>query len=547
MYEDAITGRRDGQVGTLRQTQKWLLSGAIILALLSGCAKHAATPKERDLYRVKSESGPKAKKVILICVDSLMSKAIDEGIKQNKLPAFRFLMEHGQYYRNVVTSFPTMSVSIDSTLLTGTHPDEHHVPALVWYSTEEKKVHNYGTGLLEISRHGVDRMLADALVHLNGSHLNPRVPTLFEELARKGLKSGSVNGLIYRGKSGHLLSIPAWVRGPANLPKQLKVKGPDFLAFGALSNPLAGVKKLPDNVNDRFGMTNEYAVEATKYLIWNDRLPDFLYVYFPDLDMRVHRKGPADLEGVIRTDRQLQALLQAFGSREEALKKAVIIVSGDNGMAPVLPARQGAVIDLERSLKGYDILKPGTAVTDRTELVVAVNDRMAYVYKLKPRASIGQIAQRLKADPRIDILAWQDKGWIRVVRGGTPGEFAFRPKGRMTDRYRQAWTLDKEPAVLDIKTDNRKHTLEYGQYPDALRRLSAALHSHPGEFLVVTAKPGYELAFGGSPTHEGGAGHGALGQEESLVPLLIGGTDRKPESLRIVDLKRYLLQLLSQR
>ncbi|WCR28598.1 hypothetical protein L3476_07630 [Paenibacillus thiaminolyticus] len=52
----------------------------------------------------------------------------------------------------------------------------------------------------------------------------------------------------------------------------------------------------------------------------------------------------------------------------------------------------------------------------------------------------------------------------------------------------------------------RGKTVRYGHYPDGLRRLSAALHSHEGEFLVVTAKPGYELADRSSPTHKGGGG-----------------------------------------
>ncbi|PQP88399.1 alkaline phosphatase family protein [Paenibacillus sp. AR247] len=145
--------------------------------------------------------------IIFICVDTLMSQSIDKGIEQNKLPTFQFLMEHGQYYRNVVTSFPTMSVSIDCTLLTGTYPDEHRVPGLVWYSTQDKKVINYGSGFWEIYKNGINQYLNDALIRMNGDHLNPQIPTIFEELNRMGLQSGSVNGLIYRGSADHQLNF----------------------------------------------------------------------------------------------------------------------------------------------------------------------------------------------------------------------------------------------------------------------------------------------------------------------------------------------------
>lgn len=79
----------------------------------------------------------------------------------NQLPAFQYLIEHGQYYKNLVSSFPTMSVTIDSSLLTGKYPDEHRIPGLTWYSSDEKKVINYGTGPMEVLRQSVDPVVTD--------------------------------------------------------------------------------------------------------------------------------------------------------------------------------------------------------------------------------------------------------------------------------------------------------------------------------------------------------------------------------------------------
>ncbi|MNJ63513.1 hypothetical protein D3C77_594210 [compost metagenome] len=89
--------------------------------------------------------------------------------------------------------------------------------------------------------------------------------------------------------------------------------------------------------------------------------------------------------------------------------------------------------------------------------------------------------------------------------------------------------------------------MSYDQYPDVLKRLSSALRSHQGDFLVVTAKPGYEFTGGSSPTHKGGGGHGSIRKMESLVPLIISGTDQKPKYLRMVDLKAYVLDLLTKK
>lgn len=110
--------------------------------MLIGCSG-GKPGQENDLLQVKSYR--ETKKVIFILVDSLIAKSIDEVIAQKRLPAFKYLVEHGQYYRDMVSSFPTMSVSIDSSLLTGAYPDVHRVPGLSWYSSQEQRVINYGT------------------------------------------------------------------------------------------------------------------------------------------------------------------------------------------------------------------------------------------------------------------------------------------------------------------------------------------------------------------------------------------------------------------
>lgn len=150
----------------------------------------------------------------------------------------------------------------------------------------------------------------------------------------------------------------------------------------------------------------------------------------------------------------------------------------------------------------------------------------------------------MTADPRIDFVSWKENDWIHAVKDEPAKEVIFKAGGHLTDPYNQNWTVKQTSNVLDLTIDTSNRTLKYGQYPDALRRLYGALHSHAGEFLVVTAKPGYELADRSSTTHAGGGGHGSLHQQESLIPLIICGTDQKPEYLRIVDLKSFILKLV---
>src|SRR4051794_9390118 len=112
----------------MRKNWVWIVPSIVILIMVIGCQN--TKTKEHDLLQVKSTHVGNTKKVIFLMVDSLMYQAIDQGVSKQELPTFKFLIEHGQYYRNMVSSFPTMSVTIDSSLITGTYPDTHHVPGL---------------------------------------------------------------------------------------------------------------------------------------------------------------------------------------------------------------------------------------------------------------------------------------------------------------------------------------------------------------------------------------------------------------------------------
>jgi len=517
----------------------------LLLLLCAGChSQQRSSPEEQDVRTLRAEGQGASKHVILLVVDSLQSKALETGVKQGKLPAFESLIERGRYVPDFVSSFPTMSVTIDSTLLTGTHPDEHHVPGLVWYSAEEKRLVSYGTGGVETVRYGFDAVMRNALLQLNGRHLSPDTPTMFEELADMGLTSGSINGLVFRGKTKHTLTLPPWLHPVSSMPEEIDVHGPDFMTYGALSDPLEGIAELPDGLADRMGLNDRYAVEAATHLIRNNLLPAFLYVYLPDLDRRLHNKGPSDLGGLEDTDRRLGKLLQAIADRERRLRRrdTVVIVMGDSGVTQMLPRSADPSVRLRDLLRDFRLLQPGESVNEDTDLVLALNESMAYVYSLKPEYALHTIANALVADDRIDFAAWKENEWIRVVQGGMGRELQYKADGQLIDPYGQSWTVRGDAEVLGLQLDG--NAVRYTDYPDALKRLSAALHSHAGEFLVVTTKPGYDMTFGGSPTHPGGGGHGSLHKTDSLFPVIISGTDETPDHRRIVDLKAFLMKLL---
>lgn len=295
---------------------------------------------------------PAKKPIILITVDSLMSEPLQKAIKVGKAPALSFLINKGHFHPEVISSYPTMSVSIDSTLLTGTYPDQHKIPGLIWYKEDENRMISYGSGVREIWNNGVKNVALDSVVHLNKNHLSKEVRTIHEELANRQLSSASINALIYRGSVQHRLNVPKLISMTNLLPNEIEINGPTLFSLGALSqyNPKNNRHKF---VWDRMGVNNKFTVNELTYLIEQKKLPAFTMTYLPDADASIHKHGPNDLKGIEKADQALQDILNSFSSWEEAIQEVTWIVLGDSGQSSINGDKETYLIDLNHSLKNY--------------------------------------------------------------------------------------------------------------------------------------------------------------------------------------------------
>ncbi|WP_340404776.1 alkaline phosphatase family protein [Bacillus smithii] len=492
-----------------------------------------------NFTKVENQVTQSKRPVIFLMIDSLMDEPLQKAMKEKRVPALEFLIQNGQYYPNVVSSYPTMSVTIDSTLLTGTYPDHHNIPGLVWYDEKEKRIVNYGSGKKEIVALGTKQVLKDILYHLNNQHLSKSVTTIHEELEKNKKHSASINGLIYRGDYEQTLDVPKPISFFRLLPKQLKTNGPILFSFGRFS------QFDPNNRYNHFwqnvGFNDHFSAQEVKYLIQKKKLPAFTIAYLPSNDHTVHKNGPMAIKGIEKADKQLQNILNSYDSWDEALKKAVWIVMGDSGQSPIGKDKNQSLISLNSLLQNYRISKLGEPIKENDQIVLAVNERMAFIYTLDHNISFSEIASKLKHDSRIGFIAWKENDWIHVANEKAKDTFQFRPNGKFTDPYNQSWTLEGDASILDLAI--KENNIQYGNYPDALARLYSSFHSHNGRYLIVDAKPGHEFVSEKSPTHIGGAAHGSLHKQDSLVPMIVVGTDARPQSLRQVDLKDYFLQL----
>lgn len=481
------------------------------------------------------------KRVILLLIDSLMTIPLQNAVRNGQARTFQFFIENGHFYSDVVSPFPTMSVNVDSTLLTGVYCDKHKIPGLVWYHLDEKRLINYGSHIRELMKLGLKQSMNDILYNLNNVHLGNEFKTIHEELAMSDKKSASINTLIYKGSTNQSLIIPRLLSWLTGIPGKIEVKAPSLFSHGALH------KMNPFNRKHHFwrkyGFQNTFSVNELTYLIQEDKLPDFSIVYFSDGDKSVHKNGPMDTKAIIKIDQQLATILNSFSSREDALKENIWVIMGDNGQAWIGADRNEALIDLRKVLNEYTIVKLRKGVTPKDQIVLGVNERMAFVYSLDAnRLALNQIANTLQKDRRIDLIGWKAGEDIHVISGEQDGKLIFHPGGDYIDEYGQTWSLEGKIEILDMQIKDKR--ISFGNFPDGLARFYSSFFSHKGDYLVITAKPGYELIGEGSPTHVGGASHGALHKDDSLVPMIVTGTDSAPKHLRIKDVKEWVLSII---
>ncbi|MGJ9457349.1 alkaline phosphatase family protein [Oceanobacillus sp. CF4.6] len=479
------------------------------------------------------------KPVILLNIDSLMAEPLEVAIQTGRAPALKFLMENGSYIPNMVTSFPTMSVTIDSSLLTGTYADKHHIPGLNWFDDSRKEIINYGTGFRETFRLGMRRSVHNMLYRLNNEHMSSEVTTIYEELADRGIPSASINSFVYRGNT------PQRLRVPRLFSTLTRFKDGKWTTDATTIFSLGTFSKLRSwGVATQIAAGNyKYTARELRYLIRKRKLPGFTFCIFQDMDARIHFKGPMDIKGIAKIDREIQKTLNLYPSWEEALNRNIWLVMGDNGQSPTGSRYRDFIIDLRKQLKKYRISRIERPVSVKDQLVLCVNQRMAYIYVLDQQLPLSTIAEVLKNDQRIDIIAWKDEDSIHVESGMREGSLQFHPGGEYTDVYHQTWSMEGDYQLLDLNLTKEKE-LSYGDYPDAFVRLHSVLHSHSGRYIVVNAKPGCEFKAQSTPFHLAGAAHGSLHKQESLVPLIISGTTEKPIFRRVVDLKAYILKLI---
>ena len=431
------------------------------------------------------------KKLVLIVVDGMTPAGFERALDGDRAPALSFLAEHGAYTR-ATSVFPSLTPVCLSSIATGSGPDVHHIPHLVWWHRGERRIVEYGSSFAAVRAAGVAQSLTDTIYNLNQQHLSKDAVTVYEALEDAGLVAAAVNITCYRSRTRHNPTLP-WITKPAYGPKR-------FFFYSLFESDPTGA---PLAVRNRpAGSVDAYASAVGRWLVTRDGF-DFLAYYLSDFDYASHAHGPlgADDVALVRTDAAIQALLDAAGGPEEFLERYAVILHSDHGQTTVERAAQ--------------LESPLTRFSD--DIVVTASNRAGQVYLLPDaRFEAADLARSLDGEPAVETTLRREGDEAVARREGE--ELRFRP----TDT---SWETTGDASILD--------------HPDALHRCWSALANPNAGELLVSASEGWELLDIGGRHHSGGGSHGSLAEGDSWVPLLTVGVEAAPA--RITDVTPAVL------
>jgi predicted AlkP superfamily pyrophosphatase or phosphodiesterase len=419
------------------------------------------------------------KKLVLVVVDGMTPEAFERAVESGRAPALSFLAEHGDY-RKATSVFPSLTPVCLTSIATGAGPGVHHIPSLVWWNRQERRVVEYGSSFAALRAAGLSHSLLDPIFNMNARHLAPDAVTIYEALEDAGHVAAAVNITCYRGRHRHLTTLPGVGRA-AYGPRR-------FFFYGLFESDRTGA---PFAVRSRrAGSVDVYAAAVGRWLVTRDGF-DFLAFYLSGYDFASHAAGPdgeVAERALEQADSAIGTLLEAAGGPDEFLRRYAVVLLSDHGQTSV-----GRAAHLEERFADLE-----------GQVVVTASNRAGQVYLLRgARVDAAELARRLDGFPAVDV------------------------------------TLRREGDDVVARRDGVDGPVEKLEYPDVAWRARSALANPNAGELLVSAAEGWELADLGGRHHVGGGSHGSLGAGDSLVPVVTVGL--QAELHRITDVAPAVL------
>lgn len=472
------------------------------------------------------------KKLVLAVIDGLKPSELERAVAAGRAPVLQHLMEHGTYVPACCASFPSVTPVCAASIATGCRQDEHHIPAMNWYSRAESRYVEYGSSFPAVRRFGVAQQLIDTVYNMNAQHLPADVETVFESLDDLGLRTAGTTYLMFRGRHDHQPAKGTPISRITSQVMRRTVRGPTELFYADLyaSRDTGCWSRL-----GMPGLRDQHTGCVGAYLVEHD-LFDFLLFSLPDNDTHSHEAGPhQQIESIEAADRQLQRLMEAGGGVDAFLAEHAVIVVADHSHAPI-----EQTIAFQDAFAPFDVLPPSGRGADKARIALCPSQRAAQLYALTDADARAPLVAELVATALgtegVDLAMHLERGRPRQgVITGASGVLRFRPAGAaaagaeggpgarlVRDARGARWTVEGDLAALGGSVED-DGLLVTPAYPDALARVWAALTCPTSGDVLLSAAPGWEFPDWGQQHHVGGGSHGSLHAVDSLGALVYHG------------------------
>jgi hypothetical protein len=458
-------------------------------------------------------------RLLLAVIDGCKPSMLERAVQRGEAPVIAAVMERGSYVPELCAAFPSVTPVCATAIATGTLQDRHLIAGMNWWSRDERRYVEYGSSFRAARKLGIARQLTDTVYNLNGAHLNPDVATVYESLDDAGVRTAGTTYLVYRGRHEHAVSRETALTRLAGTLFRKPVLGPRELFYADIfASRQTGCRSqmgLP-------GIRDQHSGCVGAWLAARD-LYDFLLLSLPDNDTHSHKNGPhAQATSIAAADEQLLRVAEAAGGLDRFLESHAVIICADHSHAAV-----ERTIDLRAAFDDWEVAGPGGSAAGDAELALCPNQRAAMVYGLVEEARADVVPRVVAAAaevPGVDVIAWRD-GDRAAVRGPGRGELRFAPggAGALRDARGGAWTVQGDLEALAASTSDG--AFASADYPDALRRIWAALTCPTSGDVLLSAAPGYEFPDWGGAHHVGGGSHGSLHHSDSLGALAFSGVE----------------------
>ncbi|HEU4975096.1 MAG TPA: alkaline phosphatase family protein [Baekduia sp.] len=445
------------------------------------------------------------------CKPSMLQRAVDQG----DAPVIAAVLERGTFVPELCAAFPSVTPVCATSIATGVLQDRHRIPGMNWWSREEQRYVEYGSSFRAARKLGIGRQLTDTVYNLNGRHLAPDAPTIYESLDDAGVRTAGTTYLVYRGRHEHEISRETALTRLAGTLFKKPVMGPRELFYADIfASRETGCRSqlgMP-------GVRDRHSGCVGAWLAARD-LYDFLLLSLPDNDTHSHKNGPhAQPVSIAAADQQLQRVADAVGGIDALLDTHAVVICADHSHAAVEER-----IDLQGAFADWRVAGAGRGGADDAEIALCPNQRAAMVYALGDGDRAGTVARAVATAeqvPGVDLVAWRD-GDRAVLRAPGRGELRFAPGAQVRDARGNGWAVEGELEALHGEIADGG--IETPAYPDALRRVWAALSCATSGDVLLSAAPGYEFPDWGGADHVGGGSHGSLHHSDSLGSLVFTG------------------------